>query len=148
MNILFIIHNLGTKVPESRSTLTEGGSEIFTYSIAHNMSKDHTCYILYPDLQQKGIKYLHKISFFRNEFVGEYKEENTFICADNFRSILKDFNIDLIHYQHIIYNSLEYAIIGNSLGIPQILSIHDYFYLCDEHFLENDKYVTCNVPHP
>jgi glycosyltransferase involved in cell wall biosynthesis len=146
MRILFVVHNLGKDVPESKSSALSGGCETFTYSLAHALSAEHVCYILYPDLKNKGVSYLHKIENFRNYTLKEYAYVSKFQHLREFERILSDENIDLIHYQHLIHSPIEYPLIGKAKRIPQILSLHDYYFICEEHFLENDKYTHCDVP--
>lgn len=146
MNILYVVHNISPKVPESMSKVIEGGCEKFTYNLAHGLSLENTCYILYPDLKDTGKVYLHKISYLRNELVRTYEYTSKFHKIHDFGNILDELEIDLIHYQHLIHAPIEYPVIAKAKGIKQIVTAHDYYYICDEHFLENDRYVPCDVP--
>ena len=146
MNILYVIHNIGQDVPESRSTVIAGGCENFTYQLAHRLSEDNTCYILYLDIVGKEKMFLHKIENFRNELVGTFEIHSKFQKANSFLQVLEKFKIDLIHYQHLINYPLGLVTIGRAKRIPQILNIHDYFYICEEYFLQSDKYMTCDIP--
>ena len=146
MNILYVIHNLGSEVPESMSTVTSGGSERFTYALAHRLSSEHTCYILYTNVLGPENMYLHKISNFRNECLKAYVYNTKFHKLANFRNILEEYQIDVVHYQHLIHAPVEYVLISKSMGVKSVLSVHDYYYVCDEHFLQNDKFCTCDLP--
>jgi len=146
MNILYVVHNLGHDVPESKSKVISGGCEAFTYQLSHSLSTEHTCYILYPDMKNSDVVYLHKIHKFRNELIEKITAISKYKKLSSFSELLDTYKIDVVHYQHLIHNPIEYTIIAKSKKIKQILTIHDYFFICQEHFLETDKYVTCNVP--
>jgi len=146
VNILFIIHNLGPQRPDSRSKVIEGGCEQFTYNMAHTLSMENTCYLLYPDVKDGAKLHLHRIKNFRNEHLEEWDATSNLKKLDLFSDLLKEKEIDVVHFQHVIYTPLEFVLIAKSMNIPTVLSIHDYYYICEEHFLENDKYVTCKLP--
>lgn len=146
MKILYVIHNISPDIPESKSTVLAGGCEKFTYSLGRGLCNEHDIYILYPDIRDKDKMYLHSIINFKNELVETIETKSRRGKMDAFARILDQYGIDLIHYQHLIHSPVEYSLIGKVKGIKQVLSLHDYYYVCEEHFLEGDKYVTCSLP--
>lgn len=62
--------------------------------------------------------------------------------------ILIEYNIELVHIMHLINHSFDLPQVANKLGIPVILSIHDYYFLCPFYTLldENNNYceAKCN----
>ena len=62
--------------------------------------------------------------------------------------ILTKYNIDIIHIMHLINHSFDLPQVAKKLGIPIILSIHDFYFLCPFYTLldENKKYceAKCN----
>lgn len=61
----------------------------------------------------------------------------TFIYFD----ILVNYNIDLIHIRHLINHSFDLPYVAKKLGIPVVLSMHDFYFLCPFYILldENDN---------
>ena len=144
MNLLYVLHNLPDTVPESISQLIPDEIELFAYDMAHRLSTEHTIYILYVD-QTSMKRVLHKINTFKNSLVREFEDTETFCIVENFKSILEEYKIDLVHYHHMLYSPMEYALIAKSAGVKQILSIYNHFYICDAN-LENDNLTHCNIP--
>lgn len=62
--------------------------------------------------------------------------------------ILIKYNIDIVHIRHLINHSFDLPYISKKLGIPTILSIHDFYFICPFYTLldENKKYCkgVCN----
>lgn len=56
--------------------------------------------------------------------------------------ILTKYNVDLIHIMHLINHSFDLPQIADKLGIPVVLSIHDFYFLCPFYTLldENNQY--------
>ena len=83
--------------------------------------------------------------FYNNEFKNIYFQ------------VLINLNIDILHIQHLIRNTYDLPKIANSLGIPIILSFHDFYYICPTINLldHNNRYcegqcaaeeMQCNYP--
>lgn len=51
---------------------------------------------------------------------------------------LKAIGVDLVHYHHVLGLPLEYLTLGESLGVPQIFTVHD-FYLVNGNPTLTDK---------
>ena len=47
-----------------------------------------------------------------------------------FESILKGFQIDLLHVHHTYSLASDVVVIAKKLGIPVILTLHDFYYMC------------------
>lgn len=56
--------------------------------------------------------------------------------------ILANYSIDFVHIMHLINHSFDLPQVANKLGIPIILSIHDFYFLCPFYTLldENNQY--------
>jgi len=54
--------------------------------------------------------------------------------------ILIGLNIDILHIQHLIGHTFDLAKVANLMGIPTILSLHDFYYICPSiHLLDQDN---------
>ncbi|MEQ8767743.1 MAG: glycosyltransferase family 4 protein [Planctomycetota bacterium] len=47
-----------------------------------------------------------------------------------FREAIDRFRPDLVHFQHLIHLSAHLPAVTDELGIPSLLTFHDYWYLC------------------
>lgn len=63
----------------------------------------------------------------------------TFIYFD----ILDKYHIDIIHIRHLINHSFDLPQIAKKLGIPVILSIHDFYFICPFYVLLDENYNYC-----
>lgn len=56
--------------------------------------------------------------------------------------ILINFKIDLVHIRHLINHSFDLPYVAKKLGIPVVLSIHDFYFICPFYTLldENTEY--------
>ena len=56
--------------------------------------------------------------------------------------ILTKFNIDIIHIRHLINHSFDLPQVAKKLGVPVMLSIHDFYFICPFYVLldENNQY--------
>ncbi|MBE6485702.1 MAG: glycosyltransferase [Methanosphaera stadtmanae] len=58
-------------------------------------------------------------------------------------NVLHNLKIDLIHIRHLIRHTFDLPKIAKTLGIPIILSFHDFYYICPSHCLIDDKHNYC-----
>lgn len=60
--------------------------------------------------------------------------------------ILTKFNIDIIHIRHLINHSFDLPQVAKKLGVPVMLSIHDFYFICPFYVLldENNQYCAGN----
>lgn len=56
--------------------------------------------------------------------------------------ILTKFNIDIVHIRHLINHSLDLPQVAKKLGIPVMMSFHDFYFICPFYVLldENKQY--------
>ena len=79
---------------------------------------------------------------------------------DEFKNIYFKFliglNIDLVHIQHLIRHTHDLPKVANVLGLPIILSFHDFYYICPSiNLLDHNNTIVqvdvdrrCNVKYP
>lgn len=56
--------------------------------------------------------------------------------------ILNNYEIDLVHIRHLINHSFDLPQVAKKLGIPVVLSMHDFYFICPFYVLldENNNY--------
>lgn len=57
--------------------------------------------------------------------------------------ILTKFNIDIVHIRHLINHSFDLPQVAKKLGIPVILSFHDFYFICPFYVLLNENKQYC-----
>lgn len=129
-NILVVSHNVKNYSPF-------GGVEVYIDSLNSSL-KDKVNYFYYIPNKDKeeGVEYLlldnnynliERISFFAPL---PTVSEHMLSCEQResrFASVLAKYNIDLVHYQHLIRHIPSLPFISKALGVPSILTIHDFF---------------------
>ncbi len=63
-----------------------------------------------------------------------------------FSEVLKEFKPDLIHFHHLAYLSATLPEIADSLNIPSIMTLHDYWYMCFRSRLLKFNNKICSGP--
>jgi len=58
-------------------------------------------------------------------------------------NILHLLKIDLVHIRHLIRHSFDMPYVAHTLGIPVVLSFHDFYYICPSHNLIDDQENYC-----
>ena len=62
---------------------------------------------------------------------------------DIYLDVLKGLNIDLIHIRHMIKHTFDLPVVAFELGIPVIISFHDFYFVCPSYNLLDDKNQYC-----
>ncbi|GEM_PF-390244 len=132
--IIFVIHCF---FPES-----VGGSEYYTLNLAKNFMKRGWNVIVLTALRDISME-RYKVIKTRYEGIDVIKINNPSNPNFKFLDYFIDFNVDkifkeileaekpdLIHFQHTAYLSSRMPEICHQQGIPSILTLHDYWYIC------------------
>lgn len=116
------------------------GSNLKNYSSKTNPNQINSEYIFHKEFQNnlKRIyswkiesKYSPK-SFFNLEFRNIYF------------NVLTEFNIDIVHIRHLIKHTFDLPIVAHALGLPIVLSFHDFYFICPSHLLLDENNVYCD----
>lgn len=59
--------------------------------------------------------------------------------------ILTKFDIDVIHIRHLINHSFDLPQVAKKLGLPVMLSIHDFYFICPFYVLLNENNQYCSA---
>lgn len=60
-----------------------------------------------------------------------------------FYTILRRYGVDLVHFQHCLNHTPSLVFVAKALGIPTVLSLHDYYPICHEFNLVGHHGVYC-----
>jgi hypothetical protein len=83
---------------------------------------------------------------FKNEHLMTWNIISPIQLLDALSGLVKDREITHVHYQHMKGFPIEIAVVFKQMGLVQLLSVHDYHYVCEEHFLESHTLMPCTVP--
>ena len=131
MKILFIIHDF---LPTHQA-----GSEIYTYLLARELSKNHDVLLLFTEIHNQKTYRVTSRTYQGLNCLEVYRpcadplkdsSYNDAKMAEIFKSVLTEFDPDVIHLQHLLFHSLGYPAIARDKGIPIIFTLHDYWLTC------------------
>lgn len=131
MKILLVTHTFLPKYV--------AGTEVYTYGLAKELIKNNDVSIFtteplceYNDHKIIKTNYENLTVYTLRKNINENCTfENTYNDQDTlqpFRGLLTKIKPDMIHYQHIMHLSPELIRIGNSLKIPQIITLNDFWF--------------------
>jgi glycosyltransferase involved in cell wall biosynthesis len=132
--------------------------EQYTYALAREQMQRHAvsifCREYAPHLAeytvrdevQAGLPVRRVVNNFRHisDFESHYRNpkiERLFLAS------LRETRPDLVHFQHCIGLSAGLPAIVRQLGIPFILTLHDYWYICPTTRLLTKAMTICSGPH-
>ena len=138
MRILQVVHGF---LPERR-----GGTEIYTYNLSKELSKNHEVHISYPrsikrtrgsspaqyenalhavehviDIGSKRSRFLSRIKLLG--FKGTYGNGKV---DREFEGLLDAINPDIVHFHHLLDLSASLIKIVKLRGLPVALTLHDW----------------------
>lgn len=155
MKILQVVHRFP---PRSR-----GGTEICTYNLSKELSKNNEIYVVYPLKNIKANKYalnkfdsdgLHIVEILDNQsaFFWKLTSRNlnrhygNSITEKKFKALLNEINPDIVHFQHLINLSASLIKIVKRRGIPMVITLHDFWFMCPRTVLLKNDYSICSGP--
>ncbi len=131
MKILFIVH---TFPPYS-----QWGTETYTFNLAKALSHKHKVAIFTAiQGQYDGKIYRWGIGNIpvygvKNGYSSDKSFRETYINKDldkHLKETIDAFKPDIIHFQHLLFLSLSFIDVARDNGIPIVLTLHDYWYIC------------------
>ncbi len=133
------------------------GSEVYTYNLTKELSKNHEVYVFtrienpflpayeYIDEVYKGLK-IRRINKPQRDYSLEdkYKDSN---IDHLYRQYVKKINPDIVHIQHLSHLSTNIInITKDELDIPIVFTIHDFWMYCVRGQLIQSNNTICNGP--
>jgi glycosyltransferase involved in cell wall biosynthesis len=130
MKILMVVHQF---LPGHQA-----GAELYTYYLSRELSKNHQVHLFYAETDDKGREYTIRKGTFEgipfsevinhnHEFVRSYRNPQ---IDKIFEGLLRDFQPDIIHFQHLINLSVNLISIAKEKGIPTVMTLHEYWLMC------------------
>ncbi len=132
MRILQVIHDfVDTQL---------AGSELYTYYLSKELKKRHEVAIMYysnseSDFAIKEGEYHGLRTFIVNIPVTNMYRWSRFNYQNKqtdalFGKILSVFNPQIIHFQHLLFSSMNFPSIAKALRYPSIHTLHDFYLVC------------------
>jgi glycosyltransferase involved in cell wall biosynthesis/GT2 family glycosyltransferase len=142
-NILFQLH-YGFE-PENESHV--GGTQDHVKTIIYGIENTYNCFLFFRDRQNYVLNAYIEDELVSLKFpIKEKIEKMTFTIpriSELFRSILSEFSIRLVHVHHTIYLTFDLIYQAHALGIPVILTLHDYYGICPSYNLLSHENRVC-----
>lgn len=142
--ILMVTHNL-------LGQGSWGGVEVYQDWIRNKFSSDYEIWFYFPVEDSGGLQYLllnEKLEKV-DEFKFNYPVDNiTLSCEQReraFSKILAENKINLVHFQHLLQHVPSLPLIARALGVPTIISLHDYYTVCHHFTLIGSTGQYCGV---
>lgn len=119
------------------------GVEIYTATVSRQLARAHEVFVFsreggtdLPDTtviddRQDGIPIRRVVNNFRDAHAFADFHENTQIDGI-FRRSVAEIQPDLVHFQHCIGLSTSMLAAARELGIPHLLTFHDYWFMCPQ----------------
>jgi len=158
MRILQVVHGF---LPERR-----GGTEIYTYNLSKELSKNHEVHIFYPRRIKRArgsspaqyenalhaVEHVIDIGSKRSRFLSLIKLlgfKATYESAEvdrEFEGLLDAINPDIVHFHHLLDLSASLIEIVKLRGLPVVLTLHDFWFICPRINLLKSDYSVCKGP--
>lgn len=134
------------------------GVEQYTHALAREQMQRHDvsvfCREYAPDLAeytvhdeiQAGLPIRRVVNNFRRISSLETHYRNP-VIEKLFGAYLQETHPDVIHFQHCIGLSAGLPAIARELGVPFVLTLHDYWYICPTTRLPTRDMALCPGPH-
>lgn len=135
-----------------------GGTEYYTLNLSKSLvSAGHSVgvFCALSDLAQKRYTLSHSMV----EGVDVFKVSNSYLQVRQFKdffidevidevflSVIEKFQPDLIHFHHLAYLSGNLPEIADTLDIPSLMTLHDYWYMCFRSRLLRPGNQICSGP--
>lgn len=139
-----------------------GGTEVYTYELAKELSKRHEVYIfcreegfsekefVEQDERHNGLKirrvYYNLLGWKANPFhlfISTFKNS---LIERSFGRLLDEICPDVVHIQHVMDMSAGLITVARQRGIPVVVTLHDYWFMCSNSQLVRPNQQICDGP--
>ncbi len=147
MKILQVVHYF---LPRHRA-----GTEIYTYNLAKELAKRHQVFIFCSEDGPAAERYQMKeddisglpvcrISYDRPQgFIETFKND---AIEERFEQYLDRIQPDIIHFQHLFRLSASLISVAKRRGIPSVLTLADYWFICPQIQMLKPNLELCSGP--
>lgn len=158
MRILQVVH---TFPPHSYS-----GAEKYAQQLSTELARDHEVHVFYPIAGDEPYSlhssrcddyYTHELSLNGHKGVNFTNILGAASLAKTIRNarvetifaeFIRRLRPDVVHFQHLMYLSAELIRIVKQEGIPTVLTLHDYWFLCPTVQMHRHDGSVCLQPEP
>jgi len=134
---------------------TSAGTEVYTYNLSKELSKDNEVVIFFRVKDDKSKEYAVTSSSYKglktyalnNTFRSSGSFEDTYTnkeIDDNFAKLLSEINPDVVHIHSLIFLSHGIVNEAKKKGIPVVFTLHDYGLLCYRGQFMKDGLAVCS----
>lgn len=122
-----------------------GGTQFHVKDLTSRLRRDHNVFVMARDNEILRLTvYLENEEIFFKFHIGKKPDFMPFhseAITHVLREVLKAFRIELVHVHHILGLSFDIFHVAKEMGIPLVLSLHDYYYICPTlKLLEKGKF--------
>jgi glycosyltransferase involved in cell wall biosynthesis/spore maturation protein CgeB len=141
--LLFVIHNL-------RRNGNFGGVEVYVEQVSERLRDQYEIFCYVPKEKADSTRTL--LIDANGNVVKQFNfstptSEWAASCPEReaaFSSLLSEFGISLVHFQHLIGHVPSLVHIAKSLGVATVLTAHDYYAICHNFLLLSFKRTYCH----
>lgn len=142
-NILYLLHL------DFREDATDniGGTQFHVKDLMLRLKKEYNVFVLAREKEFLRLTlYCEKKEHVFRFYIGEKNIYPIFFDKQHviiYTNILATFHIDYVHIHHTFGLSLDLFYIAKKLGIPLLLTLHDFYYICPTIKLLNNENKYC-----
>ena len=148
--ILFVIHSKSGGTPKTNEDLMK---QVEKYADCYLLFAHTNIMILYHFINGKLVK-ISEWSFDSRWWAEKFYDKK---YEQIYFNILFNLQIDLVHIRHLIHHTFDLPIVAKKMGIPVVMSFHDFYMVCpsftllDENYnycegICNDNLINCKLP--
>ncbi len=145
LRLLFVTHNVIMSPPF-------GGVEVYLDLVTKHLRSAYDVFFFTPRNHGRTSEYdvldsgYHLLERFKFE-----GEQNILTLSDSvrenqFAGILNRFDVNLVHFHHLLRHLPSYLHITKAFDIPSVVTVQDYWVMCDSFNLLNFRSQFCNIP--
>ena len=124
-----------------------GGTQLHVKDLTMELKSMHNIFVAARDEEMLRVTaYIDDQIFSFKYYIGSIPSYPIFfdeVQRKIYATILNGFKIDLVHVHHTLSLSLDIYYEAQKLGIPVILSLHDFYYVCPTFLLLNVENKLC-----
>lgn len=142
--VLYVTHNVHARGPQ-------GGAEVYQDLMARNLSSEFEILFFTPRSFQDHRTYDvldSRYQVLESIFFGQPADFHALTDPGReprFAELLTKYNIALVHFHHLIWHLPSYLLLCRALGVPTVLTLHDYWVMCDSFNLLDHQNRYCDI---
>lgn len=129
--ILMVSHNI-------KDEGSWGGVEVYQDWISKNISGGFEVWFYVPMQHRDGCILINPEGEVIEKYFFHAASDDLLACDEReraFSQVLMEYSIEAVHFQHLLKHVPSLPIIAKTLGVPTIISLHDYYCICNSFTL-------------